>query len=136
MAFIKSKGDSILESHVAKLAYDSITQKYGYTARISIFWEMLPMTFGLPKFELLDLGDYQFGFFENYLIEKHIEWENGNEIDFSEISEKILNIGDFTSSEKLLMLDNNNLEIRLWSIFTAISFPDPTLLTYKNKEND
>ena len=33
-------------------------------------------------------------------------------------------------TEKLIMLGNNGLDLdtRLWSIFVAISFPDPSLL--------
>ena len=128
--FIKSKSDSILGSQTAKIAYDCIVSRFGYTARISRFWEMLPLTFGLPKFELINLGESQFGIFENYLIDKNIEWGSGKEIDFSEIGKKVLDIGDYTMTEKLIMLGNNGLDLdtRLWSIFVAISFPDPSLL--------
>ena len=120
--FCKSKEDPI--SPTAKVFYDTITEKFSFLARVSRFWEMLPLTFGIPRFEILDLGDFRIGQFENYLIDKMIEWENGKEIDFDEVGQRCLGAGDFTGTE-LLLMSEVNLPLRIWALFLAITFPDP-----------
>lgn len=130
--FIKSKGDLLTESDLANRSYDVLSQKFGYTSRISKFWEMLSTTFGLSKFEIMDYSDFRFGMFENYLLDKFTEWSNGKDIDFSEISGRIMEVGDFTVSEKLLLSSEpESLEERVWSIFEVISFPERSLLINK-----
>ena len=131
--FCKSKKDPI--SPPAKVFYDTITEKFSFLARVSRFWEMLPLTFGIPRFEILDLGDFRIGQFENYLIDKMIEWENGMEIDFDEVGQRCLGAGDFTGTE-LLLMSGVNLSLRIWALFLAITFPDPAeIKENKNKES-
>lgn len=135
--FIKNKKD-LPEDNIVILNYKFLVDRFGYTIRITRFWEMLPLTFGLEKFELLDYNDYNFCFFENYLIDKSIEWRDGNDIDFSEIANKIFDIGNFTASEKILLKDGTpfNLEKRIWAIFLAVFYSDQATLLNNEDKND
>lgn len=100
--------------------YKLIRSKYGYNARISGIWQMLPDSIGIEKLELLDTKYIQNGNFESYLIDRQIDWQDGKDVDFSEVFDAILITGDFTSEEKLL-LQSGNIEERLWGIFLAIT---------------
>lgn len=118
--FIRKKSKDNEYSYTTLLVEDLIKNKYGYTARITDIWKLLADSIGLEKFELLDPKYYMNGPFESYLIDEYIKWNKEEEIDFTDIYEAILKVGDFTSSEKLT-LSSCSVEERLLGIFLALS---------------
>lgn len=109
-----------------KAVYNILSEKYKYTIRITLIFELLKDAFGLKEFDLLDPRLCNNGLLESYLIDKQLDWQNGKEVNFSEISEVILKEGEFSGSEKLLF-KTGNIEERLWAIFLAICSPEVNL---------
>mgnify|MGYP003294618066 CR=1 FL=1 len=118
---IKNKNSNDYTDTV-RYVYYIISKKYGYTARISEIWELLRDSFGIKEFELLEPRLITNGSFESYLIDRVIDWQNGKEVNFTDIYKAILEVGDFTGTE-LLMFDSGNTEERLWGIFLSICTP-------------
>jgi len=116
----------------AILVNNEIVRKYGYTARITRFWEFLADAILIPKFEILDLTTIHPDF-ESYIVDRYIDWVNGKDIELKEIQEAILVAGDFTQNEKLLLKDKE-IEDKLWGIFLAVSNPDRII--ENNLKND
>lgn len=96
----------------AILVCNTIKAKYGITARITRIWEFLEVALSIEKFEILDTRLVHPNF-ESYIVDRFIDWMNGEEVDFSEIQKAILVAGDFTEREKIL-LRQNDIEDRLW----------------------
>ena len=92
--------------------------------RVSNIWKLLATVLGLRSFEILDPRVNRNGQFEAFLMDKQIDFMNGKDIDFTEIYDAILIVGEFTSSERLL-LESGDIEERLWAIFLALT--DKTL---------
>ena len=109
-----------------KAVYNILSEKYKYTIRSTLIFELLKDAFGLKEFDLLDPRLCNNGLLESYLIDKQLDWQNGKEVNFSEISEVILKEGEFSGSEKLLF-KTGNIEERLWAIFLAICSPEVNL---------
>lgn len=120
--FIKNKNDNDYTG-VTKSVYHILADRFGYTARISDIWELLRYSFGIEEFELLNPRLYQNGMFESYLLDELIKWRNGEDVNFTDIYQAILTVGDFTGREKL-MFDYGNVEERLWAIFLVVCNPE------------
>ena len=110
-------------TEVFKSVYHLLSIEFGYSAKITDIWMLLARSFNIPKFELIDTRQYQNGEFESYLIDRLIEWRDGKDVNFSDITEAILVVGDFTTSEKL-MFEHGKIDERLWAIYTIILDPD------------
>lgn len=117
--FIKNKKDTDY-TDIVKHVYRLITDRFGYSSRITDIWTMLKLAFDIEEFEAIEPKFYQNGPFESYLIDKQIEWQSGKDVDFSEIAESIINTGDFSVREKDLFRVGN-IEERLWGIYLAVS---------------
>ncbi len=122
MQLIKNKED-IDYTEVVKDTYSLVRSTLGYTARIINIWDILKLTLGINEFEILMPEMYNNASFESYLVNKQIDWMEGRDVDFHEIYEAVLTVGDFTSEEKRLMI-NRKLEEILWGIFLAICNPE------------
>jgi len=122
---IKTKTDTDF-SETTRQVYRILSSKYGYSIRVSNIWELLAVSLEIPEFEILEPKLYQNGQFESYLIDQYISWRQGNPIDFSKIASSILEVGDFTGSEKLL-LSQEELENRLWAIYLCLIDPNLNL---------
>lgn len=122
MQLIKNKED-IDYTDVVKDTYSLVRSTLGYTARIINIWDILKLTLGINEFEILMPEMYNNASFESYLVNKQIDWMEGRDVDFHEIYEAVLTVGDFTSEEKRLMI-NRKLEEILWGIFLAICNPE------------
>lgn len=122
MQLIKNKED-IDYTEVVKDTYSLVRSTLGYTARIINIWDILKLTLGIDEFEILMPEMYNNASFESYLVNKQIAWMEGRDVDFHEIYEAVLTVGDFTSEEKRLMI-NRKLEEILWGIFLAICNPE------------
>lgn len=122
MQLIKNKED-IDYTEIVKNTYSLVRSTLGYTARIINIWDILKLTLGIDEFEILMPEMYNNASFESYLVNKQIDWMEGRDVDFHEIYEAILTVGDFTSEEKRLMI-NRKLEEILWGIFLAICNPE------------
>ena len=120
---IKNKNNTDY-TEIVKSVYNMLSIEFGYLARITDIWLLLAKSFNLQNFELINQKQYQNGEFESYLIDRLIEWRNGEDVNFSDISEAILMVGDFTGSEKL-MFEHGKIDERLWAIYLVIC--DPTL---------
>lgn len=120
-SFKKTKKDEDFTGTV-KAVYSLLSMKYGYTARISDMFLLLKEAFGLQEFELLDPRLCENGQFESYLIDRLIDWQAGKEIDFSDIYRAILEVGDFTGTEKE-MFYTGDIEERLWAIYLVVCEP-------------
>ena len=102
----------------AILVNNEIVRRFGYTARITI----------------LDLNSVHPDF-ESYIIDRFIDWSNGKDINLKDIQEAILVAGEFTKNEKLL-IENPEMEDKLWGIFLALSNPDRIIENKNNIKND
>lgn len=109
-------------TEIVKSVYHLLSNEFGYLARISDIWLLLARSFNLPKFEILDTTQYQNGQLESYLIDRLIEWNNCKDVNFTDISDALKLVGDFTSDEKL-MFEHGNIDERLWAIYLVISDP-------------
>lgn len=118
---IKSRKDTDYTDTVVE-TYRLLADKYSYTARISLIWQLLRDAFLVPEFEILDIRNYNNGIFEAELVDSFIDWKNNRDVDFSKIYKLILETGDFTRAEKL-MFEEGNFEERLWAIYLAIDDP-------------
>ena len=110
-------------TEIFKSVYYLLSNEYGYSSRITDIWSLLPKSFNISKFELVDTSQYQNGEFESYLIDRFIEYRDGKDVNFSDISEAILLVGDFTRDEKLMFL-HGKINERLWAIYSVILDPD------------
>lgn len=119
---VKNKYDTDY-SETTKLVYGLIHEVYGYSARISIFWDLLKLAFSIKNFELLDFNAMQNGSFMAYLIDRQVDWQDGKDVNFSDIYDAILAVGEFTGSEKL-MFESGEIEDRLWAIYLSVTSPD------------
>jgi len=106
-----------------KSVYHLLSIRFGYSAKITDIWVLLSNSFNLQKFELIDTTQYQNGEFESYLIDRLIDFRDGKDVNFSDISEAILIVGDFTGDEKL-MFEHGNIDERLWAIYSVILDPE------------
>ena len=118
---VKNKNDNDY-TEIVKSVYHLLSNEFGYLARISDIWLLLARSFNLQKLELIDTTQYQNGEFESYLIDRLIDWKNGKDVNFTEISDAIKLVGDFTSDEKL-MFEHGKIDERLWAIYLVICDP-------------
>jgi hypothetical protein len=107
-------------------SYKIISHKFGYSARITEFWTMLPMVYGKQEFEILDLRTPGIIEFESYLLNELINWKKGLSVDFDYMEKRILDFGEFTGLEKL-MFSSGDMQERLWAIFLCLSNPEMNL---------
>jgi hypothetical protein len=88
-----------------------------------MFWEMLRVAVGKDEeFDILDYKQIQNGTFHSWLIDRQIEWQEGKDVNFSEIYRSFLVAGDFTGSEKLLF-ETCDIEERLWAMYLVVTSP-------------
>ena len=119
---VKNKNDNDY-TEIVKSVYHLLSNEFGYLARISDIWLLLARSFNIKEFELIDTRQYQNGQFESYLIDRLIDWKHGKDVNFSEITDAIKTVGDFTSLEKL-MFEHGNIDERLWAIYLLIDSPE------------
>ena len=120
--FIKKKSDTDY-TDITKTVYNILKDKYSYRARISDIFLLLKDSFGVGEFILLDFRQMNNSPFESWLVDRYISWLHDEEIDFVEISNAVLTVGDFTISEKELLI-SGLIEERLWAIFLILSSPE------------
>lgn len=108
-----------------------IVDKYGVTARITRIWEFLLDIMSKTEFDMMEIKDVN-PLFESWLVDTLIDWNNGKEVDFSEIRDSILKAGTFSAKEKYL-LSQEEMNYMLWGIYTAITNPGEKL-TLKTKK--
>ena len=113
-------------SSITKMSYRLLAYRFGYSARISDIWEMLRIVYGFDEFEILNPREYQNGNFESFLADKYYLWLKGEDINFQDIEDAIMDVGDFTGKEKLL-LTSGDMQERLWAIFLCLSDPTKNL---------
>ena len=119
--FVKNKNNTDYTDTV-KAVYNILSEKYKYMIRITLIFELLKDAFGFKEFDLLDLRLCNNNLIESYLIDRQLDWQNGKDVNFTEIYEVILKEGEFSNTEKLLF-KTGNIEERLWAIFLAICSP-------------
>lgn len=116
--YVKNKNNSDYTNQV-RVFFNVLNSKYKLSARISDIWMLIMTGFGLQQFSILEPRLYNNVEFESKLIDYLLKWKKGNDLDFSEIANLVLNVGDFSGAEKL-MFGNNNLEECLWAVFMVI----------------
>ena len=122
---IKTKDDTDYTDTVKRTFY-LIKEDFGYTARLSNIWTLLLRPLGLDEFEILTPELYNNDSFLSFLIDKQQDWMEGKEVNFNEIYEALLTVGDFTQKEKFLM-EKAGIEEILWGIFIEICDPEKIL---------
>lgn len=110
-------------TEIFKSVYHLLSNEFGHSAKITDIWMLLSRSFNIPKFELVDTSQYQNGELESYLIDRFIDWRDGKDVNFSDISEAIDVVGDFTREEKLMFV-HGKIDERLWAIYSVILNPD------------
>ena len=106
---------------IVRTVYDLIKGELGFTARITNIWHLIKIAFGLQEdFAILDYESIHNSDLQSYLIDEQIKWQNGEEVDFTEMSNVILKAGNFTKLEKRMFVEEK-LEERLWAIMLAVS---------------
>ena len=105
-----------------------IADRYGFSARISDFWTYLKLALGIDDFKTLDFRDIENDKFLSYLINNQIDWQNGKDIDLTEIKKAILTVsGDGLQSLEKIMIDSDTTEDIIWAIYLAICDPTKNL---------
>lgn len=95
--------------------------------------EMLKYSFGVTEWSSDQQRDLGGAGFTSYLIDQMIQFKEGKPVDFTDIYESILRVGDFVSSEQR-MFELGDIEERLWAIFLVID--DPSNNNKFNNRND
>lgn len=121
-SFIKTINDTDYTQTV-QYVYLKLIDKYRNIARISDIFTLLRDAFDIDDWVALDPNILQNGTLESYLIDRQIEWMNGNPIDFNDIYQALLTAGDFVTSE-IKIFEQGNIRERLWAIFLVITRPD------------
>lgn len=121
-SFIKTINDTDYTQTV-QYVYLKLIDKYRNIARISDIFTLLRDAFDIDDWVALDPNILQNGTLESYLIDRQIEWMNGNPIDFYDIYQALLTAGDFVASE-IKIFEQGNIRERLWAIFLVITRPD------------
>lgn len=106
--------------------YNYLWQLFSYSARIPIFWDLLLAAIGKKEYDILDYRTLHNGEFMSWLIDRMIEWNEGKDVNFSEIYRAILTAGEFSGAERLIF-ETCNIEERLWAIFLVVSCPGQLL---------
>lgn len=106
--------------------YNYLWKLFSYSARIPIFWDLLLAVIGKKEYDILDYRTLHNGEFMSWLIDRMIEWNEGKDVNFSEIYRAILTAGEFSGSEKLIF-ETCDIEERLWAIFLVVSCPGQLL---------
>lgn len=119
----RNKKDLSNLSDITKTVYILLRNKYGYTLRISNFWKLLTDSVGINEFELINFRELVNGEIETFLMDYQIKWMNGEDVDFFDIVDMILRVGDFTRSEKELF-ESGNMEDRVFGIYLSICNPE------------
>lgn len=128
--FSKTKNDTDYTEIVVSV-YQLLANKYKYTIRITLFWQLLKDCFAMSEdFAIFDPLQVQNGSFDSYLLDLLIDWKNNKPVDFNELYKSLLIAGDFTGGEKL-MFKSGNIEERLWAMFLAIDNPQQNLIIKK-----
>lgn len=104
------------------LVYNSLTKKYGFSARLSDIWDLLRDAFSIDDFDILDTRFIDVVKLQNYLIKVQRDWQAGLDVDFGEFAKTLLEIGDFSRGEKTMFTDGA-IEERLWGILLAVTRP-------------
>lgn len=121
-SFIKTINDTYYTQTV-QYVYLKLIDKYRNIARISDIFTLLRDAFDIDDWVALDPNILQNGTLESYLIDRQVEWMNGNPIDFNDIYQALLTAGDFVASE-IKIFEQGNIRERLWAIFLVITRPD------------
>lgn len=111
---------------ITKITYTYLLQFYKYTARIADIWQLIKDSYDIKEFDALDYGQIQNGSLTSWLIDRQIDWQEGRDVNFTEVYQALLTAGEFTSSEKK-MFETSGIEERLWAIFLLITDPELTL---------
>ena len=121
-------GDFIVNKNITdypedtEITYNYLRTLYGYSARISMIWELLAKAFGKNEFDILDYNYVQNGPIISWLIDRQIDFQSGKDVNISEIYRALLEAGEFTMEEKHLF-DIGNIEERIWGILLLITSP-------------
>lgn len=118
---IKNKEDEL--TVLASNAVNNIRKSFGLSTRITDIWTVLPkILLDKKQFDIVDLHFVMNGDFDAYLVDELISFKKGNSIDFTNIKNKLLEVGDFTTSE-LLSLKNELADEAIWGFFKYIDSP-------------
>ena len=111
-----------------KVSYTFLQSIYGYSARITMIWEMIAKLFGIKEYQAMDYETVQNGPIMSWLVDRQIEWIRGEDVNFSEVYRALLTAGEFVSSEKR-MFELGKIEEKLWAIYLLVSNPELDLKT-------
>ena len=106
---------------ITKICFNLLKDKYGFTARMSDFIQLLETTF-MTKFELFDSLTWNSPQFLSYMLDKQADFINGKDVDLAIIHSYLLNVYNWTISEKRKFIENN-LEEKIWAVFLIITDP-------------
>ena len=130
--YIRTKDDTTYTDTV-RLVYNCVKEKFQYSARITSLIEMLKYSFGVNEWSSDQQRELGSAGFMSYLGDQMIKFKEGKPVDFTEVYESILRVGDFVSSEQR-MFELGDIEERLWAIFLVID--DPSNNNKFNNRND
>ena len=111
-----------------KVSYTFLQSIYGYSARITMIWEMIAKLFGIKEYQAMDYETVQNGPIMSWLVDRQIEWIRGEDVNFSEVYRALLTAGEFVSSEKR-MFELGKIEEKLGAIYLLVSNPELDLKT-------
>lgn len=118
---IKNKEDEL--TVLASNAVNNIRKNFGLSTRITDIWTVLPrVLLDQKQFDIVDLHFVMNGDFDAYLVDELISFKRGDNVDFTNIKNKLLEVGDFTTSE-LLSLKNEFADEAIWGFFKYVDSP-------------
>lgn len=119
--FIKNRYDTDF-TPTFKSVYLLMVDKFGINSRVSNFMEMFRVSFDIQEWISYDPRLVQNMNFESYLMDQLKKFIEGDGVDFNEIYNAILTVGDFTGSE-IYQFESGNVEEVIWAIFMACIDP-------------
>lgn len=122
MKLIKNNKDTDFTPTVES-TFNLLNWMYGsYSIRVNNIFQLIKSSYGIDEFEIFDPRYCNNGVLESYLIDKQIDWIEGKDVNFEEIYNKLLELGDFSKSERIIF-ENGNIEERLWAIYLLACNP-------------
>lgn len=95
---------------------------------------MLKYSFGVNEWSSDQQRELGSAGFMSYLVDQMIKFKEGKPVDFTEVYESILRVGDFVSSEQR-MFELGDIEERLWAIFLVIDDPSNNNNKFNNRND-
>lgn len=116
---IKNKNEVDLPTNVI-MTKEYLLNKYGITLRLSTILQIFKDFLDVKEFDIIDERSCDNGPIESYCIDRFIDWQRGDDVNFSNLYNELRKVYTFSRFESL-RLEEINIEEKLWAFFLALS---------------